>query len=175
MTTTDLGARVVVSRGTPLDHAIAEFAAATVRASSLDPITTEMVRLRCAQYHDCRLCGTARMDTAVNEGLDEHMVANIAHYESSDLDLRSKVALRFTDAMIMWPGALDAELRESIRAQFTDEQIAELAFDIMKWSQQKALVALRLEAPPTNALRLLSFDGDGRPVRRAPTPETTSH
>jgi AhpD family alkylhydroperoxidase len=173
MTKTDLAPRVAVLRQTLLDHAITDFAAATVRASALDPITTELIRLRCAQYHDCRLCGTARMDSAIREGLDEQMVAKIASYESSDLSLRSKVALRFTDAMIMWPGAVDAELRESIRTQFTDEQIAEMAFDIMKWSQQKALVALRLEAPPTGGLRVLSFDDEGHPVRRTTPTEVT--
>ena len=27
--------------------------AAVVRLSALDPVTTELVRLRCARYHDC--------------------------------------------------------------------------------------------------------------------------
>jgi hypothetical protein len=27
--------------------------AAVVRLSRLDPVTTELVRLRCARYHDC--------------------------------------------------------------------------------------------------------------------------
>jgi hypothetical protein len=27
--------------------------AAVVRLSHLDPVTTELVRLRCARYHDC--------------------------------------------------------------------------------------------------------------------------
>ena len=29
------------------------FAAAVVRLSALDPITTELVRIRCAHHHDC--------------------------------------------------------------------------------------------------------------------------
>jgi hypothetical protein len=36
-----------------LRAALAEVAAATVRLSALDPITTELVRLRCARHHDC--------------------------------------------------------------------------------------------------------------------------
>ena len=35
--------------GRPLDA----WQAAVVRLSRLDPITTELVRLRCARYHDC--------------------------------------------------------------------------------------------------------------------------
>lgn len=30
-----------------------EWQAAAVRLSAVDPLTTELVRLRCAQHHDC--------------------------------------------------------------------------------------------------------------------------
>jgi hypothetical protein len=30
-----------------------EFAAAAVRNETVDPVTTELVRLTCAEYHDC--------------------------------------------------------------------------------------------------------------------------
>jgi len=33
--------------------ALMEFAAAAVRNDAVDPVTTELVRLRCATYHDC--------------------------------------------------------------------------------------------------------------------------
>lgn len=36
-----------------LSGALMLFAAAAVRNESVDPITTELVRLRCATYHDC--------------------------------------------------------------------------------------------------------------------------
>jgi hypothetical protein len=36
-----------------LSTALAEFAAAAVRNDEVDPVTTELVRLRCATYHDC--------------------------------------------------------------------------------------------------------------------------
>lgn len=37
----------------PLRRALGDFAAAAVRNDEVDPITTELVRLRCAAYHDC--------------------------------------------------------------------------------------------------------------------------
>ena len=40
--------------GTELDAAMAAFEKAVVRADALDPLTTELVRLRCARIHDCR-------------------------------------------------------------------------------------------------------------------------
>jgi hypothetical protein len=34
-------------------RALDAWQAAVVRLSRLDPVTTELVRLRCARYHDC--------------------------------------------------------------------------------------------------------------------------
>jgi hypothetical protein len=46
-----------IAPGTRFDPALsaslAEFAAAAVRVDEIDPVTTELVRLRCATYHDC--------------------------------------------------------------------------------------------------------------------------
>ena len=36
-----------------LSGALMEFAAAAVRNDLVDPVTTELVRLTCASYHDC--------------------------------------------------------------------------------------------------------------------------
>ncbi len=36
-----------------LAQALDEWQAAVVRLSRLDAVTTELVRLRCARYHDC--------------------------------------------------------------------------------------------------------------------------
>ena len=37
----------------PLGSALGQWQAAVVRMTSIDPVTTELVRLRCARYHDC--------------------------------------------------------------------------------------------------------------------------
>ncbi|MGA9276601.1 hypothetical protein [Ilumatobacter sp.] len=36
-----------------LSGALMQYAAAAVRNDTVDPVTTELVRLRCATYHDC--------------------------------------------------------------------------------------------------------------------------
>ena len=36
-----------------LVSSLVEWQAAAVRLDSLDPLTTELVRLRCARHHDC--------------------------------------------------------------------------------------------------------------------------
>lgn len=42
-----------VAAAAPLRAALGSFAASVVRMSSVDPETTELVRLRCAHFHDC--------------------------------------------------------------------------------------------------------------------------
>jgi len=149
--------------GGKLDEAIDSFAASVMRSGGLDPVITELVRLRCAQYHDCRLCGSLRLREAVSEGVDEAIVEKIARYETSDLSDAAKAALRLADAMIIRPSLADSRLRAELREHFTEPQIAEICLDVVKWSQQKYLVALRVETPPWNGLGMLSFDDDGNP------------
>jgi AhpD family alkylhydroperoxidase len=147
-----------------LGEAINTFAAAAVRANAVDPITTELVRLRCAGYHDCRRCGSLRLEDARQAGVDEEMTAKVPSYESSDLPDRVKVALRLTDAVIIDPRSASRDLSDQLHAHFSDVQIAELLLDIMKWSRQKELVALRLETPPWSGTEVLSFDEGGDPL-----------
>jgi hypothetical protein len=53
--TTDRSRRI--ARGTPADRdlgsGLGSFAAAVVRLDTVDPVTTEIVRMRCAHHHDC--------------------------------------------------------------------------------------------------------------------------
>jgi len=149
--------------GGNLDDAIDSFAAAVMRATGVDPVITELVRLRCAQYHDCRLCGSLRLREAREEGVDEATVAKIACHQASDLSDAAKAALRLADAMILSPALADDDLRADLREHFTESQIAEICLDIVKWSQQKYLVALRVETPPWEGLGTLSFDEGGNP------------
>jgi hypothetical protein len=151
--------------GTPLDDAVVQFANATMRLRALDPIVTELVRLKCAEYHDCRQCKSLRLGEAIEAGVDETMAAKVGRFESSDLDERLKVALRFTEAMIILPELLTSELIADVRKWFTDEQVVELALDVMKWSQQKPQVSLRIEAPKAAALTIMDFDEHGQFVR----------
>ena len=147
-----------------IDRDLATFAASVVRMDKLEPLVTELVRLRCARVHDCRLCGSLRQRKALDAGLDETMADKVDHYESSDLPDNIKAALRLADAMILTPGYVPETLRSDLAAHFTREQIAELLMDIVKWSQQKALVALRTEAPPWAATEQLDFDENGDPM-----------
>lgn len=147
----------------PLEQAISQFAAAVVNAKTVDPIITELVRLRCAQIHDCRLCRSLRNQDALEKGFDETMQRKISCYQSSDFNPEIVAALRLCDAMILSPMSADGSLKEELEHYFLPEQIAEICLDVVKWSQQKALVALRMEEPPWNKITVLSFDEQGNP------------
>jgi alkylhydroperoxidase family enzyme len=140
------------------------FAATVVRRGAVDPYITELVRLRCAQYHDCRLCGSIRLAAARELGLDEARVNSIDNYEAAGFTTAQKAALRLADAVIIGSLAIPDELRDELHRCFSDEQISELLFDVMKWSFQKALVSLRVEDPYSGGAGELTFDSDGNAI-----------
>lgn|SRR5690349_9153599 len=148
-----------------LATAMGELHAAAVRLGELDPQTSELVRLRCATWHNCRVCKSLRHVTGGKRVLDESTAAKVAAYEDSDLDDHEKVALRLADAYMTVPGRIDEELSAQISQEFTDGEVAEMLLDIIAWTQQKPLVALALDIPPDpSALTSLDFDERGEPI-----------
>src|SRR5689334_9689859 len=89
---------------------IGQFLEAATRLSALDPVLSEMVRIRGARTHDCRICKATRYRDALDAGVDEAMLAEVDNYEQSSLPERVKVALRYTDAFNTRPGDIGAEL-----------------------------------------------------------------
>ncbi len=148
---------------TPVDAAYEEFAATVVLQDAVDPVTTELVRLRCARHHDCRLCGSLREVNARDAGLDELRIDAILAAPDS-ADDATAAALAVAETMITAPASVDDALRARVRASYSDEQIAEILFDVMKWSFQKGLVALRIEPPIAGGIGDLAFDEAGNPV-----------
>ncbi len=152
----------------PITTAYDVFSATVVRSrlarsDKLDPRITEIVRLRCARTHDCRVCQSLREMTAREAGLDDELTDQIDRFEESDFPDSWKVALRLTDATILSPNLVDDALRVQARQHFTDVQITEILFDIMKWSWQKTLVALRVEAE-IEGVKDVRFGADGHAI-----------
>jgi hypothetical protein len=148
---------------------------AVVRGTDLDPVTTELVRLRCARTHNCRICQTLRLSDARAAGADDTMTEKVDFYERSDLDESHKIALRITDAFITRPDTLAAETIVAARAIYSTTQLAELCLDITKWSTQKIHVALGTDgadAVPKNeqGISFFGFDDLGQVTGYSPTP-----
>lgn len=156
-----------LGRDTELVRLLADYQDTVVRSRYLDPVTTELVRLRCARQHDCRICQTLRLADAAVGGVDDEVTSKIDHYETSDLAERHKVALRIVDAVIWRPTDITDHLVEQAHAHFTADEIAEILVDITKWSTQKIHVALGTDGAdrlPVNdqGVAYFGFDESGR-------------
>ena len=68
----------------PIDALLNGFVPAVARMRGLDPVTTEVVRLRGAAQHNCRLCKSLREANALDSGGSEDLYGEIEHYESAD-------------------------------------------------------------------------------------------
>jgi alkylhydroperoxidase family enzyme len=136
-----------VSTTVDLWTALETFMASVARLSALDPLTTEIVRLRGARAHNCRLCKSLRNVRAANDGADEQLYDEIDHYEASSLSERHRAALRVVDAMVWQPAAHPATLRDEVRASFTDVEVVELVLDVARNAANKIAVAFAADAP----------------------------
>jgi alkylhydroperoxidase family enzyme len=142
------GQRSVAAYQPDMSRALGEWSATCNRLNDLDPILLEVVRIRCARTHDCRLCKASRLLAAGEEGVDETMLASVDFYEQSSLPERLKVALRFTDAFVTRPGDISPELRRDLHDHFTEREIVVLSLKIATFSIQKQLIALGLDVLP---------------------------
>ena len=117
------------------------------RLRALDPVTSEVVRLRIAAQHNCRLCKSLREGNALDAGGSESLYDDIEHYESSDqLTEAHKAALRYTDALIWSPARISPAVAAGVRDHFSREQARELTLDVMRNASNKIAVALKADA-----------------------------
>ncbi len=131
---------------TDLWSALDAFMAAVARLDALDPVTTEVVRLRGARAHKCRLCQSLRSARAARDGADESVYDEIDRYETSALPERHKVALRLVDAMLWEPLAHPRGLRDQIERTFSPAETVEIVLDVTRNAANKIAVALGADA-----------------------------
>ena len=123
-----------------------EFLPAVARLRELDPITTELVRLRGARAHDCRLCKSLREGSALDAGGSETLYDDVDRFENSDLISESqKAALRYADALIWTPAHIEQPVAEDVLRHFTLEQARELTLDVMRNASNKIAVSLKAD------------------------------
>jgi alkylhydroperoxidase family enzyme len=150
----------------PSDLVFNDFLIAVARMRALDPVTSELVRLRGAAQHNCRLCNSLREGGALDAGGSESMYAEIERFESSGLlDGRAKAALRYADALIWTPAHLVADDVAEVRSRFSEAEAIELTFDIMRNASNKVAVSLAADAPRVeNGTERYLIDADGQTV-----------
>jgi len=146
----------------PADVVLNGFAPAVARMHTLDPVTSEIVRLRGARQHNCRLCNSLRDGDALDAGGTEDMYQGIDVYDTADLSDRHKAALRYVDALIWTPAAV---VGADLLRQFTRDEAVELTLDVMRNACNKIAVALAADAPRVEeGTERYHVGTDGRPV-----------
>jgi alkylhydroperoxidase family enzyme len=142
------------------------FLPSVARLRDLDALTSEVVRLRGATQHNCRLCKSLRETTALDAGGSETLYGDIEHFETSEaLTDRQKAALRYADALIWSPSRIGRGVADGIRAHFSDDEAVELTFDVMRNASNKIAVALGGDAPRVqNGTEQYLLDVDGQTV-----------
>ena len=150
----------------PTDALLNGFLPAVARLRGLDPVTTEIVRLRGAAQHNCRLCKSRRETNALDAGGSEDLYGEIEQFESSEkLTDAHKAALRYVDAMIWTPSQISTDLAAGVRKHFSEDQAFELTLDVMRNAANKIMVSLGVDAPlVTDGTELFSVDADGQTV-----------
>jgi alkylhydroperoxidase family enzyme len=145
----------------PADAVFNGFLPAVARQTALDPVMAEIVRLRGAGQHQCRLCNSLREAAALEAGGSEDVYRDISSYETSNrLSESHKAALRYVDALIWSPADIAPGISAEMRAHFSADEAVEVTFDVMRNAGNKIAVAMGADAPRvehgTERYRILS-------------------
>jgi alkylhydroperoxidase family enzyme len=151
--------------------AIDDFLLVVSRLDELYPVTTEVVRLRGARAHNCRLCRSRREVHAIEAGADEATFDAIDRYEASDLAEPLKVALRVTDAVLWTPATWPEALVADVRREFSPSQAVELVYDIVRNAANRIAVALGADAAQVaDGVEYFALEDDGSLTYGLPAP-----
>lgn len=144
---------------------VGTFMREVARLDALDPVVTELVRLRGARQHECRVCKSRRSLAAIEAGAEASTFQAVDHYRTSDLPPATQAALALTDAMIWTPARLRDSDVEAVRSHLTPAQAVEVVLDVTRNAANKIAVALAADAPVVETgVELFETDADGNLV-----------
>lgn len=113
---------------------------------SVDLVTRELLRILSGRLSRCTLCRNLRLNAAIERGFDESMVGHIEEPSHSDLPARQQVVLRLTHTFLTAPETFSAADWSELRTYYSDEQVAELLLDLVRFRPgSKLMVAAGLE------------------------------
>jgi alkylhydroperoxidase family enzyme len=138
-----------------------EFMRVVALGTALDPVTTELVRLRGARAHQCRICQSRLSLRAVEAAGGEDFFTS----DHASLTDRQRAALDLADAVIWQPSTIDAALATRLRIHLTDAQIVEIVLDLVRNAANKIAVSLGGdEAVVTDGVEFYDVDATGEVV-----------
>ena len=126
---------------------------------ALNPVTTELVRLRGARAHQCRVCQSRLSLRALDAAGDASI------FDADDSGPRSDrqgAALDLTDAIISQPMLIDASLTQRVHEHLTAAETTEVVLDVVRNGANKIAVALGGDAPDvTEGIEFYDVDASG--------------
>jgi alkylhydroperoxidase family enzyme len=133
---------------------------AVITLQQIDPLIAELVRLRGARVHRCRLCQSRRLIAAVE--VDAELLDVPDALSDKGLTDAQRAALLLTDAILLSPASVPPETLEALRRSFTPAQALELALLVAHNAANKIAVALGADAPSvTDGFEYFSVDVSG--------------
>lgn len=113
---------------------------------SVDLVTRELLRILSGRLSRCTVCRNLRLNAAIDRGFDESLVERLDDPANSGLPARQQVVLRLTLAFLTAPETFAVADWTELRSYFSDEQVAELMLDLVRFRPgSKLTVAAGLE------------------------------
>jgi hypothetical protein len=114
------------------------------KLSALDPVTSELVRLRGARAHACRLCQSRRSVSAINQAGRSDLFDD---GDPSGISDAQTLALQVVDAFVWRPIQWPPGLGEQVVDALGPAAATELTLDIVRNAANKIAVAFDVDAP----------------------------
>jgi hypothetical protein len=113
---------------------------------SVDLVTRELLRILSGRLSRCALCRNLRLNAAIDRGFDESIVNRLEDPSNSGLPTHQQVVLRLTIAFLTAPETFTATDWAELRSYYSDEQVAELMLDLIRFRPgSKLMVAAGFE------------------------------
>jgi hypothetical protein len=114
------------------------------KLSALDPVTSELVRLRGARAHDCRLCESRRSVSAIDQAGRSDLFDD---EDPSGISDAQALALQVVDAFVWRPIQWPPGLGEQIVDALGPAAATELTLDLVRNGANKIAVAFGADDP----------------------------
>jgi hypothetical protein len=119
---------------------------------SVDLVTRELLRILSGRLSRCTICRNLRLNAAIDRGFDESMVDHLEDPSRSGLPARQQVVLGFALAFLTDPDVFGADDWAQLRRYYSDEQLAELILDLVRFRPGSKLVVATGQEPDDDRL-----------------------
>jgi hypothetical protein len=135
---------IPTSAGTDPWVAHERFLLEVAKLTALDPVTSELVRLRGARAHNCRLCQSRRSVSAIDLAGGSDLFDD---RDPSGVSDAQALALQVVDAFVWQPIRWPSGLGEQVVDALGPAAATELTLDIVRNAANKIAVAFDVDAP----------------------------